>query len=371
MSKKIFLLMKLLFFIFISFSSFVHAEKIRDLTSIQGIRDNQLIGYGLIVGLNGTGDQSTQIPFTNQSLNNMLSQLGISIPKNSRMNLKNVAAVVVTANLPPFSHTGEQIDVVVSSMGNAKSLKGGMLLMTPLKGTDNQIYAIAQGNIFISENSDQNNKIRRMRINQVNSGKIHNGATIEREIHTDFGKQKTINLQLNQENFSTAQRISDMINIRYPDTATPIDAKTVQLSTVPNNDIQVHMLSRIQDIDITLPAQEAKVVVNTHTGSIVINQSVKLGACVVSNGNMSIIIDKMYDDENRDLNFFESVDTENDNYQMDETNQNYFDNLDYDRDNLNNIVNSLNAIGTKTDELTSLLQLMKSAGCLNAKLEII
>lgn len=370
MFKKIFLLIKLFFFVFVSFSSFLHAEKIRDLTSIQGIRDNPLIGYGLIVGLDGTGDQSTQIPFTNQSLNNMLSQLGVSIPQNSHMNLRNVAAVIVTANLPPFSHTGEHIDVIVSSMGNARSLKGGTLLMTPLKGTDNQIYAIAQGNVFISGKSNQKNKMQYIHANQVNSGKIHNGATIEREVYTNFGKQRTINLQLNQENFSTAQRISDIINIRYPDTATPVDAKTVQLNTVPNNDIQVHMLSSIQDLDITLPTQEAKVIVNTRTGSIVINQSVKLGACVISNGNTSIMIDAIQYYK-KDVNFINSMKKRRYNSQSNGMYKNYLDDLDFDRSNLNSIVDALNAIGTKTDELTSLLQLMKSAGCLNAKLEII
>ncbi|QCI22788.1 flagellar basal body P-ring protein FlgI [Buchnera aphidicola (Macrosiphum gaurae)] len=372
MSKKILLLMKLIIFVFVIFSSpSLYAEKIRDLTSIQGIRDNPLIGYGLIVGLDGTGDQSTQAPFTNQSLNNMLSQLGVSVPSNTNMHLKNVAAVIVTANLPAFSHTGEKIDVVVSSIGNAKSLKGGTLLMTPLKGADNQIYAIAQGNILVSEKNNQKNRIRYLYANQVNSGKIHCGATIEREIINNFGKQKTINLQLNQENFSTAQRISDMINIKYPDTATPVDSKTVQLNTSANNDVQVHMLSNIQDIDISLPSQEAKVVVNSRTGSIVINQSVKLGSCVVSNGNMSIIVHEIIN-KKRDLNFLKSFKKvqKRDKSTEDMVDKNYMDDIYKNRENLHNIVRALNTLGTKPDELMSILQLMKSAGCLNAKLEI-
>ncbi|AEO08692.1 flagellar basal body P-ring protein [Buchnera aphidicola str. Ak (Acyrthosiphon kondoi)] len=369
MSKKTLFLMKFLVFIFLSFSSPLHAEKIRDLTSIQGIRDNPLIGYGLIVGLDGTGDQSTQTPFTNQSLNNMLSQLGVSIPSNANMHLKNVAAVIVTANLPPFSHTGEKIDVIVSSMGNAKSLKGGTLLMTPLKGTDNQIYAIAQGNILVSENHHSKNRIL---ANQVNSGKINDGAIIEREINNNFGKQKTINLQLNQENFSTAQRISDMINIKYPDTATPIDSKTVQLNTSANNDVQVHMLSNIQDIDISLPSQEAKVVVNSRTGSIVINQSVKLGSCVVSNGNLSIIVNQIIN-KKRDEYFSKSFQkTQKKEYSTkDIFNKNYLNDLSNNRKNLHNIIRALNILGAKPNELMSILQLMKSAGCLSAKLEII
>lgn len=187
--SKIISSLKFIIFLLISLSLPVYAEKIRDLTSIEGIRDNQLIGYGLIVGLDGTGDQSIQAPFTSQSLNNMLAQLGVSISPNTNMQLKNVAAVIVTANLPPFSHAGEQIDVFVSSIGNAKSLRGGTLLMTPLKGTDNQIYALAQGNILVSEKNNSIKKFNYIHVNQVNSGKIHRGATIEREIKNNFGKK--------------------------------------------------------------------------------------------------------------------------------------------------------------------------------------
>ncbi|QCI19904.1 MAG: flagellar basal body P-ring protein FlgI [Buchnera aphidicola (Brevicoryne brassicae)] len=371
MSKTISLL-KFIIFIFISLPFSTYAEKIRDLTSIQGIRDNQLIGYGLIVGLDGTGDQSTQAPFTNQSLNNMLSQLGVAIPPDINMHLKNVAAVIVTANLPPFSHTGEKIDVKVSSMGNSKSLKGGTLLMTPLKGTDNQIYAIAQGAVLISEKDHSQKKIHYIRSNQVNSGIINHGATIEREVKTNFGQNNTINLQLNQEDFSTAQRISDMINIKYPDTATPINSKTVQLSTSANNDVQVHMLSNIQDIDISLPSQEAKIVVNPRTGSIVINQAVQLGSCVISSGNISIILNQTIN-KNKDFDFLKSLkkNEKKEQLSVELLNKNYMDRISSNKANLNNIVKSLNVLGTKPDELISILQLMKSAGCLNAKLEII
>ncbi|QCI22206.1 flagellar basal body P-ring protein FlgI [Buchnera aphidicola] len=370
MSKTISLL-KFIIFIFIISSFSSHAEKIRDLTSIQGIRDNQLIGYGLIVGLDGTGDQSMQVPFTNQSLNNMLSKLGIAIPPNLNMHLKNVAAVMVTANLPPFSHTGEKINVKVSSMGNSKSLKGGTLLMTPLKGTDNQIYAIAQGDVLISEKNSSREKISYIRSNQVNSGIINNGATIEREITTNFGKNNTINLQLNQEDFSIAQRISDIINIKYPDTATPINSKTVQLNTSANNDVQVHMLSNIQNIEISLPSQEAKIVVSPRTGSIVINQSVKLRSCIVSNGNISIALNNTTNN-NTELDLLQTKKkNEEKTPSEDIINENYINYVSPSKDNLNKIVQSLNILGTKPEELISILQLMKNAGCINAKLEIV
>lgn len=367
---KIISLLKFIICILISFYSFTHAEKIRDLTSIEGIRDNQLIGYGLIVGLDGTGDQSTQVPFTNQSLYNMLSQLGVTIPPDTNMHLKNVAAVIVTAKLPPFSHTGEKIDVVVSSMGNARSLKGGTLLMTPLKGADNQIYAIAQGNILVSERNSSQRRNNPIIFNQVNSGRIHHGATIEKEINTDFGKKEIINLQLNQEDFSIAQKISDMINIKYPDTAIAINSKTVQLNTYANNTIQVHMLSNIQDIDVSLPSEEAKVIVNPRTGSIVINKEVRLGTCIVTHKNLSVIINKIINKNNRS-NFLHSISHDKSNLLTSINDKNYLENETLNNESLNNILRALNSLGTKPDELISILQSMKSAGCLHAKLEII
>lgn len=367
---KIISLLKFIICILISFYSFAHAEKIRDLTTIEGIRDNQLIGYGLIVGLDGTGDQSAQAPFTNQSLYNMLSQLGVTIPPDTNMHLKNVAAVIVTAKLPPFSHTGEKIDVVVSSMGNAKSLKGGTLLMTPLKGADNQIYAIAQGNILVSEKIDSQKKNNSIIFHQVNSGRINHGATIEKEINTDFGKKKIINLQLNEEDFSIAQKISDMINIKYPDTAIAINSKTVQLNTYANNTIQVHMLSNIQNIDIAMPSQEAKVIVNPRTGSVVMNKEVRLGTCIISHKNLSVIINNIINKKNH-LSLLHSLSNDQSNLLKNINNKNYLENETLNNESLNNIVRALNSLGTKPDELISILQSMKNAGCLHAKLEII
>ena len=193
----------------------VQAERIRDLTSVQGVRQNSLIGYGLVVGLDGTGDQTTQTPFTTQTLNNMLSQLGITVPTGTNMQLKNVAAVMVTASLPPFGRQGQTIDVVVSSMGNAKSLRGGTLLMTPLKGVDSQVYALAQGNILVG-GAGASAGGSSVQVNQLNGGRITNGAVIERELPSQFGVGNTLNLQLNDEDFSMAQQIADTINrVRY------------------------------------------------------------------------------------------------------------------------------------------------------------
>lgn len=206
-------------------ATLAHAERIRDLTSVQGVRENSLIGYGLVVGLDGTGDQTTQTPFTTQTLNNMLSQLGITVPTGTNMQLKNVAAVMVTASYPPFARQGQTIDVVVSSMGNAKSLRGGTLLMTPLKGVDSQVYALAQGNILVG-GAGASAGGSSVQVNQLNGGRITNGAIIERELPTQFGAGNTINLQLNDEDFTMAQQITDAINrARGYGSATALDAQ--------------------------------------------------------------------------------------------------------------------------------------------------
>lgn len=176
-------------------SSPASAERIRDLVTVQGVRDNALIGYGLVVGLDGSGDQTMQTPFTTQSLSNMLSQLGITVPPGTNMQLKNVAAVMVTAKLPAFSRAGQTIDVVVSSMGNAKSIRGGTLLMTPLKGVDNQVYALAQGNVLVG-GAGASSGGSSVQVNQLTGGRISNGATIERELPTTFGTDGVINLQI-------------------------------------------------------------------------------------------------------------------------------------------------------------------------------
>ncbi|CAL4043237.1 flagellar basal body P-ring protein FlgI [Buchnera aphidicola] len=366
------LFLRFIFLFFLATSSVIYADKIRDLTSIQGTHENKLIGYGLVVGLDGTGDQIIHVPLTLQTLNNMLSQFGINVQSNTRVQLKNIAAVVVTAELPNFSHQGQKIDVVVSSIGDAKSLKGGTLLMTPLKGIDNKIYAIAQGNIIISGNINQSfTHYHQNSINQLNGGRISNGAIIEKEIRTQFGQDKKFNLQLNQEDFTLAQRISDIINIHYPNTSVALDSRTVQLKAPNSSSMQVRMISNIQNINIDLPEQDAKIILNARTGSIVMNKTVRLDACAVSDGNISVIINKKHNINQshsfvvnaqvrgvlKKNNKIKSVTT---NIQSNENNV-----------NLNNIVNILNILGTTPIELMSILQAMQNAGCLHAKLEII
>ena len=250
------------------------AERIRDLVTVQGVRDNALIGYGLVVGLDGSGDQTMQTPFTTQSLSNMLSQLGITVPPGTNMQLKNVAAVMVTAKLPPFARAGQNIDVVVSSMGNAKSLRGGTLLMTPLKGVDNQVYALAQGNVLVG---GAGGRRRQQRTGQSVGRRTHQQRRHHRARTADYFRQRRVlNLQLNDEDFTLAQQISDAINRqRGGGTASPLDARTIQV-LVPQGSSQVRFLAEIQNINVNVGAMDAKVIINSRTGSVVMNREVIL-----------------------------------------------------------------------------------------------
>ncbi|WP_346806023.1 flagellar basal body P-ring protein FlgI [Enterobacter chuandaensis] len=348
----------------------VHAERIRDLATVQGVRSNALMGYGLIVGLDGTGDQTMQAPFTGQSLNNMLSQLGITVPPGTNMQLKNIAAVIVTAELPPFARPGDKLDIVVSSVGNAKSLRGGTLLMTPLKGADNQIYAIAQGNILISGAGAQAGGSR-VQVNQLNGGRISNGATVEREVPNDFATQNIVRLQLNETDFSLAQQISDAINQRYSGgAALPEDARTVRLFAPPDGPSRVRFLADIQDIPLRVNVQDAKVIVNSRTGSVVMNRYVSLDSCAVAHGSLTVEVmqNNIISQPDTPFGGGETVVVP----QTDISVRDSGGSLQHVRSStdLNAVIRALNSLGATPNELMSVLQAMKNAGCLRAKLEV-
>ncbi|MCP9267761.1 flagellar basal body P-ring protein FlgI [Xenorhabdus sp. XENO-1] len=347
------------------------AERIRDLVTIEGVRDNALIGYGLVVGLDGTGDQTMQTPFTTQSLSNMLSQLGITVPPGTNMQLKNVAAVMVTAKLPPFAHSGQNIDVVVSSLGNAKSLRGGTLLMTPLKGIDNQVYALAQGNILVGGAgvSAGGNSIK---INQLAGGRISNGAVIERELPTQFGQKGTLNLQLNNDDFSLAEQISDAVNrLQGKGTATPLDSRTVQLRLPRENSEQVRFLSQVQNLNIRVDAGDAKVIFNSRTGSVVMNRNVTLDSCAIAHGSLSVTVERQtaVNQPNTPLAGGNTVVTRNTGVGIQEQGG-ALQQVNASA-NLTQVVRALNVLGATPTDLMSILQAMETAGCLRAKLEII
>ena len=347
-----------------------HAQRIKDLASIQGVRQNQLIGYGLVVGLDGSGDQTTQTPFTVQSVVSMLQQMGVSLPPGINMQLKNVAAVVVTTALPPFAQPGQLLDITVSSMGNAKSLRGGTLLMTPLKGADGQIYAIAQGNILVGGVGAAAGDTKVM-VNHLSVGRISGGATVERAVPTALGQSDSIALELNESDFSTAARVVAAINLQFgPGTASAQDGRVIRVRAPPNSDERVSFLGMLESIPV-IPAQgNAKVILNARTGSVVMNQAVTLEACAVSHGNLSVVIqsDPVI---SQPAPFGRGETVVAQRAQIEITKEPGQVMMLQSGTSLAEVVRALNAIGATPQDLLAILQAMKAAGALRAELEII
>lgn len=351
--------------------SAAQAERLKDLASIQGVRGNPLIGYGLVVGLDGSGDQVRQTPFTQQSLTNMLSQLGITVPAGSNMQLKNVAAVMVTATLPAFARPGQTLDVVVSSMGNAKSLRGGTLLMTPLKGADSQVYAIAQGNILVG-GAGASAGGSSVQINQLNGGRISGGAIIERAVPTTFARDGYVYLEMNNTDFGTAQNAAAALNRKFGQgTATALDGRVVQVRSPMEQASQAGFLSQIEDLQVKRAPAAAKVIINARTGSVVMNRAVMIEEAAVAHGNLSVIINRENQVSQPDTPFTEGQTVAVPNTQIEVRQDNGSLQRVTTSANLADVVNALNALGATPQDLLAILQAMKSAGALRAELEII
>ncbi|WP_241064105.1 flagellar basal body P-ring protein FlgI [Achromobacter xylosoxidans] len=352
-------------------ASAAHAERLKDLASIQGVRGNQLIGYGLVVGLDGSGDQVRQTPFTQQSLTNMLSQLGITVPAGSNMQLKNVAAVMVTTTLPAFARPGQTLDVVVSSMGNAKSLRGGTLLMTPLKGADSQVYAIAQGNILVG-GAGASAGGSSVQINQLNGGRISGGAIVERGVPTTFARDGYIYLEMNNTDFGTAQNVVNALNRKFGQgTATALDGRVVQVRTPMEQASQARFLSQVEDLQVTRAPTVAKVIINARTGSVVMNRTVMIEEAAVAHGNLSVIINRQNQVSQPDTPFTEGQTVVVPNTQIEVRQDNGSLQRVTTSANLADVVKGLNALGATPQDLLAILQAMKTAGALRAELEII
>lgn len=360
----------ILFTVIIFFSNLCVADRIKDLTSIQGVRNNQIIGYGLVVGLDGSGDMTTQTPFTVQSIINMLGQLGVNLPPGTNLQLRNVAAVMVTATIPAFAKPGQHIDVTVSSMGNAKSLRGGTLLMTPLKGADNQIYAMAQGNVLVGGIGAAAGGSS-VQVNHLSVGRISGGGIIEREVPTTIGQGDYINLELNSTDFTTVHRIVDAINGIYPSTATAVDGRMIQVKAPIDISQRILFISRIESLDVAPAKAPAKVIVNSRTGSVVMNQAVTLESSAVAHGNLSIIIntEPVISQPGPFSQRGETVVTQRSQIEIrsDEGNLMLLPN----GADLGEVVKALTSIGATTQDLLSILQALKASGSLRADLEII
>jgi len=352
-------------------ASAAHAERLKDLASIQGVRGNQLIGYGLVVGLDGSGDQVRQTPFTQQSLTNMLSQLGITVPAGSNMQLKNVAAVMVTTTLPAFARPGQTLDVVVSSMGNAKSLRGGTLLMTPLKGADSQVYAIAQGNILVG-GAGASAGGSSVQINQLNGGRISAGAIVERGVPTTFARDGYVHVELNNTDFGTAQNVATALNRQFGQgTATALDGRVIQVRTPMEQGSQARFLSQMEDLQVTRAPTVAKVIINARTGSVVMNRTVMIEEAAVAHGNLSVIINRQNEVVQPDTPFTQGQTVVVPNTQIEVRQDNGSLQRVSTSANLADVVKGLNALGATPQDLLAILQAMKTAGALRAELEII
>jgi flagellar P-ring protein precursor FlgI len=350
----------------------VHADRIKDLASVQGVRNNQLIGYGLVVGLDGTGDMTTQTPFTTQSLVNMLSQLGTTLPASAAqaLQLKNVAAVMVTANLPAFAKSGQQIDVTVSSMGNAKSLRGGTLLMTPLKGADSQVYAVAQGNILVA-GAGAAAAGSKVTVNHLLAGRIAGGATVEREVPTALGQGAFIHYEMSNADFGTTQRVVEVINREMgPGTAEAVDGRQIRVRAPEDANSRVAFMGRVENLEVRPMQTVAKVIVNPRTGSVVMNQTVTIDACAVAHGNLSVVINN--DQQVSQPNALAAGQTTTTNQADIQIKQDAGVLMNVKASvNLSDVVKALNALGANPQDLLAILQAMKAAGALRADLEVI
>jgi len=344
-------------------------ERVRDLASIAGVRTNQLIGYGVVVGLDGSGDATNQVQFTGQSVQSLLSQFGVTVPPGVTPQMRNVAAVMVTTALPPFAQPGQPIDVTVSSLGNARSLRGGTLLLTPLRGADGQIYAMAQGNLVIggAGASAGNSKVA---INHLLAGRIPGGATVERSVASDALAADTFQLELNQTDFSTARSVVDAINRQVgADTASAIDGRVLQVR-FPREQNRVAFLAALENIEVKLDAPPARVVVNARSGSVVMNQSVRLGACAVAHGSLSVTVSSTpVISQPGPLSQGQTVVAEKTDIRVQQDPGVLF-NVPASAE-LADIVKSLNALGATAQDLIGILQAIKAAGALKAELEII
>jgi len=349
-----------------------HALRIKEVAAVQGVRSNQLTGYGLIVGLDGTGDQTTQMPYTTQAMSNYLQQMGISLPPSaaSQLQLKNVAAVIVTAQLPAFAQPGQMIDINVSSMGNAKSLKGGTLIVTPLRGADGEIYALAQGNVVVG-GAGASAGGSKVQINHLSAGRVPQGAQVERAVPTPLNEGATINLGLNASDFQVARRVAQAINAKLgTGLATALDGRTVQVRAPIDPGARVGFIADLEELQLEAMIPAAKVVINARTGSVVLNQAVTLGPCAIAHGNLSITISSTpVISQPNPLSQGQTVVAQQSDIRINQEPGNIIQMPPSPQ--LADVVKALNSLGATPGDLLAILQAIKAAGALNAELEVI
>jgi flagellar P-ring protein precursor FlgI len=345
------------------------AERIKDLASLAGVRNNQLMGYGLVVGLTGTGDKNQ---FTSQSLRNMLQQMGVTLPPGGNLRSKNIAAVSVHAELPAFAKPGQAIDVTVSSIGDAKSLRGGSLLMTPLKGADGQVYAIAQGNLVVGGLSAEGRDGSKITVNVPSAGRIPNGATVERMVPTGYAQSNALMLNLHQADFTTANHLAEEINKTFgAGTAQALDAASIQI-TAPRGDPgqRVSFTAMVENLEISPGEAAAKIIVNSRTGTVVISSRVRVQPAAVTHGNLSVTISEQANvSQPNPLAGGNTAVTPQSNVGIKEEASRMF--VFKPGVTLDEIVQAVNKVGAAPSDLVAILEALKSAGALRAELIVI
>ena len=345
------------------------ADRIKDLGTFQGIRANQLTGYGVVVGLPGTGDDNLE--YTVQSLKAVASRFGLQLPPGVNPGMKNAAVVMVTAELPPFAKPGQRLDITVASMGKAKSLRGGSLILTPLLGADGQIYAMAQGNLAVGGLGAEGADGSKIVVNIPSTGRIPEGATVERAVATGFDTAPGVTFNLARADFTTAQNVAAAINRKMGvGSAEALDAVSVSVRAPAGADVRATMMSAIENLDVVSAEPSAKVIVNARTGTVVINSAVRVGPAAVSHGKLTVRIDeKPQVSQPAPLSQGQTVVVPNSGVAVDEEKRPMF--LLAPGPKLADIVKAVNAIGASPADLVAILEALKEAGALKAELIVL
>lgn len=355
----------------LQFSFNACAERIKDIASVAGVRANQLIGYGLVVGLDGTGDQTTQSPFTTQSFNSMLKQFGIAVPEGARMQMKNVAAVMIQAELPAFAKPGQTLDITVSSISNAKSLRGGSLLVAPLKGLDGKVYAVAQGNLVVGGFGAQGADGSSIKVNIPSAGRIPGGAMVERAVENNFAGGQPIVFNLNRADFTTANQLAKSINeLLGPDVARPLDSVSIMVDSPQNPAQRVDFIAMLENLDVTLGEETAKVIINSRTGTIVVGKNVRVSPVAVTHGSLTVTVaESLTVSQPNPLGEGKTVVVPSSKVQAAEKTNPMFKFAP--GASLDDIVRSVNNVGASPSDLMAILEALKQSGALKAELVVI
>lgn len=359
----------LLILIALFFSTSAQAERIKDMGQFEGLRANQLTGYGVVVGLAGTGDDS--LDYATQGVKGAISRFGVNLPAGINPALKNAAAVVITAELPPFAKPGQRLDVTVSALGKAKSLRGGTLVMAPLYGADGQIYAMAQGNLVVGGLGVDAADGSKLSVNIPSAGRIGNGATVERSVDTGFAQSPHLTFNLAQQDISNAGLVADAINRQLGgNVAQAVDGASIRINAPTGGETRIRMMGIIENIEIKKAQPPARVIVNARTGTVVINGAVRVGPAAVSHGKLTVKVD-----ENPTVvqpapfsRGQTALEPSSDIAIQENTNPAYL----WDKGaSLSDIVKAINKLNVSPGDLVAILEALSQAGALSAELVVI